>query len=78
MPIGTVFMPIHWNDLWAQRASPNEATTDAADQTLYLADSTENAVVIIDAKNQAFEKVFNVGLFPWGTHIMDSKDNYCH
>jgi len=54
------------------------ATTDAADQTLYLADSTENAVVIIDAKNQAFEKVFNVGLFPWGTHIMDSKDNYCH
>ena len=20
----------------------------------------------------------NVGLFPWGTHIMDSKDNYCH
>src|SRR5947199_4480410 len=46
------------------------ATTDAADQTLYLADSTENAVVIIDAKNQAFEKVFNVGLFPWGTHIM--------
>jgi YVTN family beta-propeller protein len=54
------------------------ATTDAADQTLYLADSTENAVVIINAKNEAFEKVFNVGLFPWGTHIMDSKDNYCH
>jgi DNA-binding beta-propeller fold protein YncE len=54
------------------------ATTDAADQTLYLADSTENAVVIVDAKNQTFEKVFNVGLFPWGTHIMDSKDNYCH
>ena len=26
----------------------------------------------------AFEKVMNVGLFPWGTHIMDSKDNYCH
>jgi YVTN family beta-propeller protein len=54
------------------------ATTDAADLTLYLADSTENAVVIVDAKNQTFEKVFNVGLFPWGTHIMDSKDNYCH
>jgi sulfite reductase (NADPH) flavoprotein alpha-component len=30
-PPGTVFMPIHWNDLWAHRASPNEATTDAAD-----------------------------------------------
>jgi YVTN family beta-propeller protein len=54
------------------------ATTDTADQKLYLADSTENAVVIIDAKNQTMEKVFNVGLFPWGTHIMDSKDNYCH
>ena len=54
------------------------ATTDTADQTLYLADSTENAVVIIDAKNQTFAKVFNVGFFPWGTHIMDSKDNYCH
>jgi len=54
------------------------ATTDTADQTLYLADSTENAVVVIDAKNQTFEKVRNVGQYPWGTHIMDSKDNYCH
>ena len=54
------------------------ATTDTADQTLYLADSTENAVVVIDAKSQTFEKVRNVGLYPWGTHIMDSKDNYCH
>jgi len=54
------------------------ATTDTADQKIYLADSTENAVVIIDAKTEAVEKVFNVGLFPWGTHIMDSKDNYCH
>ena len=54
------------------------ATTDTADQKIYLADSTENAVVIIDAKTEAIEKVMNVGLFPWGTHIMDSKDNYCH
>jgi YVTN family beta-propeller protein len=54
------------------------ATTDTAEQTLYLADSTENAVVIINARNETFEKVFNVGLYPWGTHIMDSKDNYCH
>jgi YVTN family beta-propeller protein len=54
------------------------ATTDTADQKIYLADSTENAVVIINAKTEAVEKVFNVGLFPWGTHIMDSKDNYCH
>ena len=54
------------------------ATTDAADEKIYLADSTENAVVIIDARTHAVEKVMNVGLFPWGTHIMDSKDNYCH
>jgi len=54
------------------------ATTDAADQKIYLADSTENAVVIIDGKTEAMEKVLNVGLYPWGTHIMDSKDNYCH
>src|SRR5213592_1498397 len=54
------------------------ATTDTADQKIYLADSTENAVVIIDAKTEAVEKILNVGLFPWGTHIMDSKDNYCH
>src|SRR5436190_13337640 len=54
------------------------ATTDTKDEKIYLADSTENAVVIIDAKTQQFEKVTNVGLYPWGTHIMDSKDNYCH
>jgi YVTN family beta-propeller protein len=55
------------------------ATTDTQDQKIYLADSTENAIVIIDAKTEKFEKITeNVGLYPWGTHIMDSKDNYCH
>ena len=54
------------------------ATTDTADEKLYLADSTENAVVVIDAKTNQFAKVMNVGLYPWGTHIMESKDNYCH
>ena len=53
-------------------------TTDTQDEKLYLAESTTNSVVIIDAKTHAFEKVTNVGLYPWGTHIMDSKDNYCH
>ena len=28
---GTVFVPIHWNELWATAASPNEATTDDVD-----------------------------------------------
>jgi YVTN family beta-propeller protein len=54
------------------------ATTDTADQKLYLAESTTNEVVIIDARTEAVERVGNVGLFPWGTHIRDSKDNYCH
>jgi YVTN family beta-propeller protein len=54
------------------------ATTDTKDEKLYLADSTENAVVVIDTKTNQFEKITNVGLYPWGTHIMDSKDNYCH
>ena len=54
------------------------ATTDAADQKIYLAQSTTNEVVIIDARTEAVERIGNVGLYPWGTHIMDSKDNYCH
>jgi YVTN family beta-propeller protein len=54
------------------------ATTDVADTKLYLAESTNHEVVIIDAKTHELERVRNVGLFPWGTHIMDSKDNYCH
>ena len=54
------------------------ATTDVKEEKLYLAESTNHEVVIIDAKTHAIERVKNVGLFPWGTHIMDSKDNYCH
>jgi YVTN family beta-propeller protein len=54
------------------------ATTDTKEEKLYLAESTNHEVLIIDAKTNAVERVGNVGLFPWGTHIMDSKDNYCH
>jgi len=54
------------------------ATTDTADTKLYLAESTNHEIIIIDAKTHGVERVKNVGLFPWGTHIMDSKDNYCH
>jgi ferredoxin-nitrate reductase len=28
---GVCFMPIHWNDLWAHRASPNESTSTLRD-----------------------------------------------
>jgi YVTN family beta-propeller protein len=54
------------------------ATTDAADETLYLASSTDHSIYVIDARTEAVERVANVGLYPWGTHVMDSKDNYCH
>ncbi len=54
------------------------ATTDAQDRKIYLAESTNHEVVIIDSMDNSIERVRNVGLYPWGTHIMDSKDNYCH
>jgi len=54
------------------------ATTDTADENLYLASATDNAVYIVNARTEAVERVANVGLYPWGTHIMESKDNYCH
>jgi YVTN family beta-propeller protein len=54
------------------------ATTDPAEEKLYLANSADHTVVIVDAKTEKLESVANVGLYPWGTHVMDSKDNYCH
>ena len=54
------------------------ATTDAGDKTLYLASSTDHAIYVIDAASEKFEKITGVGLYPWGTHVMASKDNYCH
>lgn len=54
------------------------ATTDIAERKLYLGNSTDHTIEIIDAETHQVETVGNIGLFPWGTHIMDSKDNYCH
>jgi len=54
------------------------ATTDTADEKVYLASSTDHSVYVIDGKTEAVTRVKNVGLYPWGTHILDSKDNYCH
>lgn len=54
------------------------ATTDTADQKMYLGSATDNSVYIVDGKSGALTRVGNVGLYPWGTHVMDSKDNYCH
>ena len=54
------------------------ATTDVQEQKLYLASSTDHSIYVIDAATQAVQRVADVGLYPWGTHIMASKDNYCH
>ena len=55
------------------------ATTDVAERKLYLGNSTDHTIEIIDAETHEVQSVANFGgLFPWGTHIMDSKDNYCH
>ncbi len=54
------------------------ATTDTAGEKIYLASSTDHSVYIIDGKTEAVTRVANVGLYPWGTYILDSKDNYCH
>jgi anaerobic selenocysteine-containing dehydrogenase len=31
VPIGSVFMPMHWADLWSVGVSPNDLTTDSCD-----------------------------------------------
>lgn len=54
------------------------ATTDLADRKMYLGSATDNSIYIVDGQTETVERVANVGLFPWGTHIMESKDNYCH
>ncbi len=54
------------------------ATTDTADQKLYLASSTDHSIYVIDAATEAVEQVTTSACIPWGTHIMESKDNYCH
>lgn len=62
----------------SQQLQIQTATTDTADENLYLGSATDNSLYIVNARTEAVERVQNVGLFPWGTHIMDSKDNYCH
>lgn len=54
------------------------ATTDTAGEKIYLASSTDNSVYVINGETEEVVRVPNVGLYPWGTHILDSKDNYCH
>src|SRR2546428_10786813 len=48
------------------------ATTDTADEKIYLADSTANAAGIIDATTQRLGKTLHDGLFPRGTPTLAS------
>jgi len=54
------------------------ATTDTAGEKIYLGCSTNHSIYVIDGRSEQVTRVANVGLFPWGTHILDSQDNYCH
>ena len=54
------------------------ATTDEASNKIYLCSSTDDSIIVIDAKDDSYSYIRNVGNFPWGSHIMGSNDNYCH
>jgi YVTN family beta-propeller protein len=54
------------------------ATTDETTDKIYLCSSTDDSIIVIDAKDDSYSYIRNVGNFPWGSHIMGSNDNYCH
>lgn len=54
------------------------ATTDEANNKIYLCSSTDDSLIVIDCKDDSYTRIRNVGNFPWGSHIMGSNDNYCH
>lgn len=54
------------------------AATDADGQRIYLACSSNNSIYEINGKTHQVVRIPDVGLFPWGTHIHEGQDNYCH
>lgn len=54
------------------------AATDAEGQRIYLACSTNQSIYEINGKTHQVVRIPDVGLFPWGTHIHEGQDNYCH
>ncbi|MBT3921109.1 MAG: hypothetical protein HOF21_00895 [Nitrospina sp.] len=54
------------------------AATDPQGDKLYLASSRDHSIYIIDGKTHEFERVPDVGLYPWGAFILEGQDNYCH
>ena len=54
------------------------AATDAAGEKMYLTSSTDHSLYIINGKTNAVERVPDVGLYPWGSFLLEGQDNYCH
>jgi anaerobic selenocysteine-containing dehydrogenase len=59
VPAGTVFVPIHWNDLWQKAASPNEAATSETDPVSKQPALKYAAVQIVPGVNRAQERRHN-------------------
>ncbi|HEB71356.1 MAG TPA: hypothetical protein ENI77_01900 [Nitrospirae bacterium] len=54
------------------------AATDAQGEKIYLTSSRDHSVYVIDGKTNAVTRIANVGLYPWGSSILEGKDLYCH
>jgi len=54
------------------------AATGADGEKMYLTSATDHSLYIIDGKTNAFERVPDVGLYPWGSFVLEGRDNYCH
>jgi len=54
------------------------AATDAAGKKIYLCSSNKQVLYEIDTKTDKFVEIPDVGFFPWGSHVMNGPDNYCH
>ncbi len=54
------------------------AATDAAGEKIYLTSATDHSLYIINGKTNAVERVPDVGLYPWGSFLLEGRDNYCH
>lgn len=54
------------------------ATSEPSGQKLYLCESRNHMLYEIDTRTDKFVAISDVGFFPWGSHMMNSPDNYCH
>ncbi len=54
------------------------AATNATGEKIYLTSSRDHSIYIINGKTNKVTRVPNVGLYPWGSSILEGPDNYCH